>query len=139
MKYYDFETDRMVEQIGDLTKRQWPSRQLLRWNDVSWKAPGHCACCDKPLKEWKGAYYGVFSDCNTLYDYEYSYFTNYCEDCAKNEALRTRKADYKTCPAEVSHTENIHDDGYLCERTVYEDGSVVESTADSIKDAQRWW
>ena len=139
MKYFNATTGTYVEEEECLTERQWPSRQLIRFNDINNNAPGHCSCCNKVIKRWEGTYYGTFSDCNTLYDYEYSYFTNYCEDCAKSEALRSRQQRHTTCPRVVSHTENIHDDGYLCERTVYADGSIVESTADSQKDAARWW
>lgn len=125
--------------MEDLKKRQWSSRMLLRFNDISWHEKGHCACCNEPIQKWEGEYFGTFSDCNTLYDFEYSYFTNYCENCAKKEAERTRKKNHPSCPPVISHTDNIVDDGYSCERTVYADGSVVESTADSQKDASRWW
>lgn len=138
MRYYDAKTGTMVEEVGDLTQRQWPSKELFRFNK-SWNKPGHCACCDKPLTKWEGAYYGILSDSCNLYDYEYSFFTSYCEECAKNEAERTRKQSYTTCPPVVSHTDNIKDDGFACECKVYADGVVVESTASSIKDAQRWW
>ena len=121
----------------NLQKRQWESRMLVKmafpFND------GKCECCKKPLKKWSGVYYGVFSDCNTLYDFEYSFETNYCRECAESEAERTRKAKYYTSPMVVNHIDNIRDDGCICERTIYEDGSVVESTADSIKNAERWW
>ena len=125
--------------MEDLKKRQWPSRMLVRIEDQNFMNRGHCACCKKPLEKWEGEYFGTFSDCCTLYDFEYSYFAGYCEDCAKSEAERTRKAYHPTCPPVVQHVDNIRDGGYSCERTVYADGSVVESTESSIKDAQRWW
>jgi len=125
--------------MEDLKKRQWPSRMLVRIEDQNFINRGHCACCKKPLTKWEGEYFGTFSDCCTLYDFEYSYFTGYCEDCAKKEAERTRNSYHPSCPSVISHTDNIIDDRYPCERTIYADGSVVESTADSIKDASRWW
>lgn len=123
--------------MEDLKKRQWTSRMLVRvegWNILN---KGCCQCCNQPLKEWKGAYFGTISSYASLYDIEYSYFTGYCEECAKKEALRTRKLNHVLCPPVVSHTENIIDRGYFCERTVYADGSVVESDADSIEAAIR--
>ncbi len=125
--------------MEDLKKRQWPSRMLLRFNDINWNEKGHCACCNEPIQKWEGEYFGTFSDCNTLYDEEFSFYTNYCEACAKREAERTRKEYHPTCPPVISHIDNIIDDGYPCERTVYADGSVVESTAVSIRAAQRYW
>lgn len=139
MKYYDAKTGTMVEEVEDLTKRQWPSRMLIRFNDISWNEKGHCACCNEPIQKWKGEYFGTFSDCNTLYDFEYSYFTNYCENCAKKEAERTRNSHHPVCPPVVEHIDNIRDGGYYCERTVYADGMIVESTGDSIRKASEMW
>lgn len=123
--------------MEDLTVRKYGHRPLMDWED--WHKEGKCAKCNNELKQWDGVFYGLVDDCCSVYDRELSYKTGYCKECAMAEAIRTRKLKFFTPPIVVSHTENIHDDGYLCERTVYADGSVVESTADSQKDAARWW
>ena len=125
--------------MENLKERQWASRMLVRIEDQNFMNRGHCACCNKPLEKWEGEYFGTFSDCCTLYDFEYSYFAGYCEDCAKSEAERTRKAYHPTCPPVVQHVDNIRDGGYYCERTVYADGMIVESTGDSIRKASEMW
>ena len=137
MKQYDVISGTYVEVEVDLTKRQWPSRYLVRVEGFNIFHENCCLKCNQPLTKWKGAYYGTFSDCCSLCDIEYSHFTGYCEECAKAEALRTRQTDHFICPPVISHTDNIVDQGYYCERKVYADGSIVESTADSIRTAMR--
>ena len=125
--------------MENLKERQWPSRMLCRFENMNIFHPGCCNGCNKPIEKWEGEYFGTFSDCCTLYDFEYSYFTGYCEDCAKNEAEKSRKAYHPVCPPVVEHVDNIRDGGYYCERTVYADGMIVESTGDSIRKASETW
>ena len=120
--------------MENITERQWNSRTLFNFKSLAYEE-GFCTKCHKPLNEWNGAYYGVINDFATLYDFEYSYESGYCEECAKSEAIRTRNLKHTTCPSIVSHIENIYDNGYLCERTVYEDGMIIESDAKSIEYA----
>lgn len=121
--------------MENLKERLRPDKELVRVEGFNWKNWGCCLGCQKPLKKWEGAYYGVFSDFCSLFDIEYSHFTGYCEECAKEKALESRQHNHPTCPPVVERIENIYDGGYLCTRKVFADGSVVESTAESIKNA----
>lgn len=112
--------------MENLKERQWPSRMLCRFEIDNILHPGCCNGCNEPLKKWKGEYYGTISDNCTVFDYEYSYFTGYCEECAKKEAEKSRKAYHHTCPPVVEYVDNIHDNGRIYERRVYADGSIVE-------------
>ena len=120
--------------MDELEQRQWESRYLVRIE--SWDKE-RCQICKKPLQEWKGAYYGVFSDCCSLFDFEYSHYTGYCKECARTEAKKSRESYHFVCPPVVQHIDNIKDGRFYCERKVYADGSIVESTEDSMRYAER--
>lgn len=108
-----------------LTKPIWPDREIVRVEGCNYLHWGCCLECNQPLQKWRGKYYGVFNNYSALFNKEFSYFTGYCRECAKKEALNSRNRRQYICPPVIERV-NYVNNGAMCERKYYADGSIVE-------------
>lgn len=93
----------------------------------------NCQKCGKKLAPYKTIYYGVFSNLVELYDWELSFKTSYCEECAKSEARRTKENTPWFDTARATNRYMTFRDQMYLEVTEYSDGSTVQDDVHLIQ------